>query len=127
MKELTLDYPLIIDGFEVRDISYDFSDFTMDDYLAALNDQKTPPEKVINPANNGSLHLALGIRCILASNKGKGWTAEDFSRLRGNDLWKVTAAGLNFFIGKSEEQADDKPEEQSGPIASDSTQQEAMY
>lgn len=122
MEKITLNYPLYIDGEKINELEYDYGKFTTEDYLNALADRKGSPEKVVNPVNDYALHLALGIRVILVSNKNKGWTAEDFSRLLGSDIWQVTAVGLNFFGARPEEQQGGSSEEPSGPTPSDFTQ-----
>ncbi len=97
MQTIKLNYPLLIDGGNIGEISYDYADFKTGDYLAAINRRKGDMATVANPVNDYALHFALGVGIILASNKDKGWTAEDFGRLSGSDLWQVTQIGLLFF------------------------------
>lgn len=127
MEKITLNYPLYIDGARITELAYDYGKFTTEDYLNALSDRKGSPEKVVNPVNDYALHLALGVRVILVSNKNKGWAAEDFDRLIGSDIWKVTAVGLNFFGSTPEEQQGDNSEEQYAHTPNDSTQLGGTY
>lgn len=50
----------------------------------------------VTPVNDYGMNYSIGVQVILASNKGKGWTVEDFDRLRGSDVSKVMLVGLNF-------------------------------
>ncbi len=102
METIKLNYPLAIDGGNVSEISYDYADFKTGDYLAAVARRKADAMTASNPVNDYALHFALGVGILLASNKDKGWTAEDFSRLAGSDLWQVTQIGLLFFGAKPE-------------------------
>ena len=67
------------------------------------------------------MNYSIGVQVILASNKGKGWTVEDFDRLRGSDVSKVMLVGLNFFGATPEEQANETSEGRSESTPSDST------
>lgn len=104
MEQLKLDYGLLINGENVTEISYDFGDFTNADYLAACSRHKGDVQNVQNPVGDLGLHFALGVGVILASNKGKGWSAEDFGRVRGSDNFKISMVGLSFFGAKPEAQ-----------------------
>ena len=103
METLKLNFPFVIDDVPIREIPYDFANFKSSDYLAALGRRKGDIGNAVNPVNDYALHYALGVGVILASNKGKGWTPEDFDRLTGSDLWQVTQLGLVFFGAKPEE------------------------
>lgn len=104
METLTLNFPFVIDDAKITEIKYDYADFSVADYLAALGRRKGEFSAMVNPVNDYGLHFALGVGIILASNKDKGWTAEDFDRLKGSDIWQVTQVGLVFFASKPDEQ-----------------------
>lgn len=97
MQTLKLNYPFKIGGEAITELSYDYANFTTDEFLAAVAEYKPIPDKVINPVNDYAFHLQLGIGVILASNRGKGWTPADFKTLRGSDPWKFAQVGLIFF------------------------------
>lgn len=121
METLKLNYPLPIDGGNVSEITYDYADFKGNDYLKALARRETDVGHAVNPVNDYALHFALGVGILLASNKGRGWTPEDFDRLAGSDLWQVTQVGLVFFgatPGEPQESSSDGP---SGPMPNAST------
>lgn len=101
MDKITLNFPFVIDDNQITEICYDYKDFGTGDYLDALARKKGGDfTNMQNPANDYALHFALGVGVILASNKGKGWTAEDFNRLVGSDIWQVTQVGMVFFGAK---------------------------
>ena len=101
MDKITLNFPFVINDENITEISYDYADFKTEDYLNALARKKgADMTTMLNPANDYALHFALGVGIILASNRGKGWTAEDFGRLVGSDIWQVTQVGLVFFGAK---------------------------
>ncbi len=105
MDKITLNFPLVINDQNVTEISYDYSNFKTQDYLTALSRHKGgDPSEYHHPGNDYILQFVLGVGVILASNRDKGWTAEDFDRLISSDIWKVTQVGMVFFAVKPEEQ-----------------------
>lgn len=121
MEKITLNYKFVIDDTIVSEINYDYADFKSADYLSALSRRKGDVATAVNPVNDYALHFALGVGIILASNKGKGWAAEDFDRLTGSDLWQVTQIGLVFFGARPEEQQQNNSEGQSESTLNAST------
>ncbi len=121
METLKLNYPLPIDGGNVSEITYDYADFKGHDYLKALARRETDVGHAVNPVNDYALHFALGVGVILASNKDKGWTPEDFNRLSGSDLWQVTQVGLVFFGATPGEPTESNSGEPSGSMPNAST------
>ncbi len=121
METLKLNYPLPIDGGNVTEIAYDYADFKGYDYLKALARRETDVGHAVNPINDYALHFTLGVGVILASNKDKGWTPEDFNRLAGSDLWQVTQVGLVFFGATPGEPQGNNSGEPSGSTPSAST------
>ena len=107
MDKITLSYPFFVDDQKITEITYDYSNFQTGDYLTALSRRKGgDPSEFQNPANDYALMFALGVGVILASNRTKGWTAEDFNRLVASDIWKVTQVGMVFFGVKPAEQTE---------------------
>lgn len=121
--KITLNYPFYIGGNQVTEIEYDPSSFTVREYHHALKAIKRDPSQMSNPLNDYEFHFALGVGIILASNKGKGWSYEDFDRLINSDIWQVSAIGLGFFGGKPEEAQETTSEGQSTNTPSDTTLQ----
>lgn len=106
MKKITLNFPFIVNDQEVKEITYDYKNFQTGDYLAALSRYKGSdnPAEFKSPFSDYALQFALGVNVILASNREKGWTAEDFSRVTASDLWQITQVGLVFFAVKPDAQ-----------------------
>ena len=113
MEKITLSFPFVINDKKITEITYDYTNFQTGDYLDALSRRKGgDPSEFKNPGNDYALMFALGVGVILASNRDKGWTAEDFNRLIASDIWKVTQVGLVFFGVTPEEQPENSSEGQ---------------
>ena len=122
MPKITLNYPLEINGEKITEIEYDPADFKSRDLLQASSARRySSIENPPNPINDTELHFNVAVRAVLASNKGKGWTAEDFDRLSGSDPLQFSIVGMSFFGVKPEEPASGNSEGQSEFIQSDST------
>ena len=105
MDKITLNFPFVVNDQQIKEITFDYSIFQTGDYLAAMARRKGGDiSEMVNPANDYAMQFALGVGVILASNRDKGWTAEDFNRLVGSDIWQVTQVGLVFFGAKPAEQ-----------------------
>ena len=123
MNKVILSYPLTINGVEIKELEYDFSTFTVDDYLKAVSSKRPgKPGDIAMQINDYALHHSLGVAVILNSNKEKGWSAEDFDRLRGNDIWKISEVGLSFFASPDDVPQENNSGEPSEDIPKDSTQ-----
>lgn len=111
MAKITLNYPLEIDGKKITEIEYDPADFKARDLLQASSSRKySSIEHPPNPINDTELHFNVAVRAILASNKDRGWTAEDFERLSGSDPLQFSIVGMSFFGVKPEEQMENSSE-----------------
>lgn len=112
MEKITLNNPLVIDDEKITEISYSGDAFTVGEYLNVCNRRKGDLTKMVVPTADYALLFELGIGIILASNREKGWTAEDFQRLKGHDIWQVTQVGYVFFTGTRAEQQPSSSAEQ---------------
>lgn len=108
-KTLRLRYPILIDGKQVKELSYDPEEITNDLFLAACmkstisgNDMNAAAMKEINNA----LHLQLGKAAIMAVNPSYDWG--DLDRIKSFDLLDLCEIGRDFITGGAEE-----PSEQS--------------
>lgn len=122
MKEsIQLDFPLEINGETIKTIEYDPADFKAKHHLQAAGARKyTPVTATPNPMTDTELQFNIAVQAILASNKDKGWSAEDFERLSGSDPFKFHMVGMSFFGVKPEEQQPGSSEGLSDDIPSDS-------
>lgn len=117
MQKITLNFPLVINGKEIKEIEYDPADFKTRDLLQASTSRKySSIENPPNPINDTELHYNVAVRAVLASNKDKGWTVEDFERLAGSDPLQFSLVGMSFFGVKPEEPAQSNSEGQSESI-----------
>lgn len=105
MKEtLTLQEPILINGKQVSELTYDAREITNDLFLQAcaqsaeLNKTKTFSLKVRE--NDYALHLYLGYMAIIAVNPDIDIT--DLQRIKGFDLLQIADIGLLFIMRRSE-------------------------
>lgn len=121
MKEtLTLQEPILINGKEVSELTYNAKEITNDMFLQAcaqsaeLNKTKTLSLKVRE--NDYALHLYLGYMAIIAVNPDIDIT--DLQRVKGFDLLQIADIGLLFILRKSGAHSEESnSEEQSANIA----------
>lgn len=112
MEKITLNTPILIDGEEVKEFTYDVNAVTNDEYLAAAARRKVDNSKPTVPINDMALLFQWGVQAILSANRDKDWTAEDFNRVKGADNWQIVQIGYSFFTGQPEEQAPSNSVEQ---------------
>lgn len=108
MQTFKLKNQFHIRGELITEIQYDFNEFTGSDYLAisdAVDESKS---------SRLSFYLTSGI--LIASNRDKKWTPEDFLPLKGTDLIRFLRIGKLFT-----ESADDTPQDDSSDAPSAST------
>lgn len=104
MEKITLNTPILIDDVTVTEVTYDVNEVTNEEYLAASARRKGDFSKPSVPINDMGLLFAWGVQAILSANRDKGWTAEDFERVKGHDNWQIAQIGYSFFTGQHEEQ-----------------------
>lgn len=107
METIKFVNPILIDGEEIAEVTCDVNEIDNGEYLAACMRAESSVETPKNPTLDLCLLFALGVAGILAANRDKGWTADDFKRLKGTDNWSVTQAAFRFFSGKRDEQQAD--------------------
>lgn len=111
MQTLKLLNPFKIGGESVKQLTYDPINFTGDDYLTATGTADSGPK----------LTFALAAQLIIASNRGKGWTPEDFKSLKGVDVVRFVKVGTDFFEAALAEPAEETTGEPPASSQSDST------
>lgn len=123
-KTLKLRYPILIDGKQVKELSYDQEEITNDLFLTACmkstisgNDMNAAVMKELNNA----LHLQLGKAAILAVNPSYDWG--DMDRVKSFDLLNLCEIGRDFITGAAEEASEQNTSgKQSENIQRNSTQ-----
>lgn len=122
---LILDNPILINGQETKELTYDPQEITAEDFSvacaksSALEKSRSVTFKL--KENDYSLHLYLGMMAVIAVNRNIDIT--DLERIKGFDVLTLTNIGAFFTLRKeaavSEENSSD---EQSENTASASTQ-----
>ena len=111
-KTLKLRYPILIDGKQVKEVTYDHEEITNDLFLTACmkstitgNDMNAAVMKELNNA----LHLQLGKASILAVNPTYDWG--DLDRIKSFDLLELCEIGRDFITGGAEEASEQSTSE----------------
>lgn len=114
MVTLKLKYGLKINGETIKELTCDPENFTGHDYLNAV---KLLPKDA--PAQE--VGFTLGAHAVIASNRGKGWTPDDFKNLRGTDVVKFITFAGDFFTDTDEEPEDENSDDATEHTPSGST------
>lgn len=114
MKEiLKLKNPILINGEQVAEVSYDTNEINGIMFATAESKRKAAAgmkNTSITPAAefDFGLHLYLGFAAIVAVNPSYDYS--DLERIKGHDVVEVMAIGRNFMLASGMEQ----PESDSG-------------
>lgn len=105
--KLSLKNPVMIDGNEVKEMTYDSNE--IDGILFATAEAKKKAaagmkNTSISPAAefDFGLHLYLGFAAIVAANPSYDFS--DVERIKGHDIVEVMAIGRNFILTSEQEQ-----------------------
>lgn len=112
---------IMIDGKEVKNLSYDTDKITVELYLRALNHATTKSGGItgVNIKLDAGAHLVLGMYAVIAENPRYDIT--DIERVSGSDIFQFVNIGMAFTIGR-EELIAEPSEEQSETTPKPSTQ-----
>lgn len=112
---------IMIDGNEVKSLTYDTSKITVDSYLKALSHatQKSGGITGVNIKLDAGAHLVLGMYAVLAENPQYDIT--DIERVSGSDIIQLVDIGMAFTIGREEQMAEPS-DKQSDPTQKPTTQ-----
>lgn len=110
MKEkFELGKPLLINGTNVTELTYDFEEIDCDSFTQAFSyaaakaleaNQKGKQSAAIME-QDVNFHMYLGMQAIIAVNPEIDMT--DLERIKGYDLVNIARLGRNFIYGKSGE------------------------
>lgn len=110
MKEtLKLKKPLLINGKEVTELTYDADEITISEYKEAS--KRAMSFDVSLAESDYYLHLQIGFAAILAVNHDID--IADLERISGMDLYKVSIIGRNFITEALGDFAQETSDEQS--------------
>ena len=109
---ITLKKSILIDGEQVKELTYDTDKITVDLYLKAVNGAVSKGNGFTgaNIRLDAGIQLMLGMYAIVAENPGYDIT--DVERVTGSDLMQIVDIGLAFTMGR-EDQTEEPSEEQS--------------
>lgn len=114
METLKLKNPIMINGNEVTEVTYDSNE--IDGILFATAESKRKAaaglkNTTITPAAefDFGLHLYLGFAAIVAVNPSYDFT--DLERIKGHDLVGVMGIGRNFMLASAPEQPESDSDE----------------
>ena len=113
-KTITLQNPVLINGEQTAELTYDANDITAGLFAEADVRRKMAAgirNVSISPAAefDYGLHLYIGFAAIIAANPGIDFA--DLERIHGADVLKVMDIGRNFIL-KSENQVLETSDEQ---------------
>lgn len=124
MKTLELKNPIMIDGKEVKELSYDINE--IDALLFAEADAKKKAATgmktmSLSPAAefDPGLHLYLGFAAIIAVNRNIDFA--DLERMKGKDTMEVMKIGRNFMLSSEEDSPENDSDERSETMPASTT------
>lgn len=127
--KITLIKPVLINGVEVKEMSYDFEEITVEQFAQADAYKNQAQLTVTNATKKASFAVApqfdqtlqfyYAAFAILAVNQN--WDIEDIRRIKGMDVMRLQTLGANF-IAASVAEAQSNSDAQSVDIPENSTQ-----
>ena len=119
-QKLTLDSPIMVDGKEVSELTYDTSEITVEQFMLASNKSQQAGAMKVKETDY-ALHLYLGFMAVLAINHEI--MLEQLENIKGMDVIKFADVGLLFTLRSAEGPSEENSlEEQSENSADTSTQ-----
>ncbi len=101
MDTLKLSKPIMINGEEVKELTYDFEEMTAQDKLKAGQKYKKAGKVIQVEELDSDYHLYLFVEAVLKANPGMDST--DVLRISAKDSAKAEAKTRDFFFIDSEE------------------------
>lgn len=129
MKKLTLKNPIMVNGQEVNELTYDENEINGMLFAAAESKKKAAAgaNMSISPAAefDFGLHLYLGYAAIIAVNPAIDWS--DLERVKGHDIMEIMKIGRSFMLGSDEVSQGNASAEPIGTTAESSTPAKPIY
>lgn len=129
-NKIELRQPLLINGKEIRELTYDFNEIDCNAFALAASyssskslvaTQQGKPNAIVMEQDT-NFHMYLGMMAIVAVNPDID--IADLERIKGFDIVTLAGLGRNFIIGRLEEPSDQNSlEEQSEATPEPSTQE----
>lgn len=119
MKKMTLKKPLMVNGEELTELTYDANEIDGMLFATAESKKKATAGQSMSISPSAefdfALHLYLGYAAIIAVNHSIDWS--DLERIKGYDVVEIMKIGRNFILGldeASQENASAEPTETTG-------------
>lgn len=125
MEKIILKNPILINGKEIKELTYDVNEITPAGFAEAeyrktrANGSKGAPSSAAVELDY-SLHLYLGFAAIVAVNPE--YDINDLERIKGTDVMEVMKAGRNFIIASAGKSTDEESENASETTPESTTQ-----
>lgn len=125
MDKIILKNPILINGKEIKELSYDVNEITPAGFAEAeyrktrANGSKGAPSSAAVELDY-SLHLYLGFAAIVAVNPE--YDINDLERIKGTDVMEVMKVGRNFIIASAGKSTEDESENASETMPESTTQ-----
>ncbi len=104
MEKLTIKKPIMVNGEEVKELTYDANEIDGVLFATAESKKKAAAGQnlSISPAAefDYGLHLYLGYAAIIAGNPSIDWS--DLERVKGRDIMEIMKIGRSFMLGSDE-------------------------
>ena len=132
VKTIELRKPILINGVEIKQLTYDFDEISCEAYtkafgasmsVALVSAQNGKPNANIME-QDGNLHLYLGMEAIIAINPDID--VADLERIKGFDLVQITRIGRNFISGNAEETSNQNDLGKESEVIPESITQESV-
>lgn len=111
LETIDLRSPVLIDGEQVRELSYDIDLISSEQFMQAEILSASVATRLRKVASkvvelDAGFHFYLGAMAIIAANPA--YSVEDIERIKGPDILKVMSIGRNFTtIGAEEDEDED--------------------
>ncbi len=104
LEKIILKKPIMINGTEVKELTYDFDELTVEDYTNAetakarsMGSTGSMVQKVAQV--DSSLHIYLALAAVIAVNRNYDFI--DLIKIKGFDVVKLMKAGQSFFTSQA--------------------------
>ena len=110
VETISLRAPVLIDGEQVRELTYDIDSITPDQFVEAevlaaniAASIRKVSTKVVEL--DTGFHYYLGVMAVIAANPT--YSVQDVERVKGPDVMKIMRVGRNFTTSDAEEDEDE--------------------
>ena len=107
VEKITLSRPLLVNGDNLKELTYDIEELTINhiakaEGLKAKIGGKDIVGSITIAQADYALHICIGMQAVMAVNPDI--SEEDLQRLKGYDITKLANVGARFFIAPAEQE-----------------------